>query len=523
MTSRTAILAGEIPGRSPLLEVSGIEKGFPGVRVLDGVSLTVHAGEVHVLFGENGAGKSTLMNIILGNYTADAGLVLLDGVALESGSPRAARERGVSVVFQELSLIPTLSVSANIFLGTEPTRAGFLDDARMHAGVLQAFSLLGASIAADVPVSSLSRAEQQMVEIAKALQGNPRLLILDEPTTAFTGVETERLFAIVRRLKANGIGIVYITHRMAEIKAIGDRISVLRDGKRIATKAVADTSEARLITLMTGREALKIYPTINFRPAQIAISLKNATAASGRFRNVSIDVRAGEIVGIAGLVGCGKSAVGRSLFAEERLSAGGLLLGGKPVRSVCPKVLLDAGVVYLPPDRRRQGLMLNRSVKENATLSCLNLPAFRSGPLLNTNAEAGAVKRVLDRLKLSPARLDRNVSSYSGGNQQKVVFSRAFLRETKVLIVDEPTVGVDVGARLEFYSILKELCEEGAAVLLISSDLPEILHLTHRVYVLAFGEVAAVCEGSDINEAKILSSFFRETPRPADKLLATHA
>lgn len=491
-----------------LLEVRDIEKSFPGIRVLDGVSFDVRAGEVHVLFGENGAGKSTLVNVILGNYAPEAGQVLFDGKALPPGSPRAARDAGISVVFQELSLIPTLSVCANIFLGKEKRRSALLDERAMSSEVAKVFARLGISIDPLTLVASLSRAEQQMVEIAKALQNNPRLLILDEPTTAFTDVETKRLFSIVTELKGVGVGVIYITHRLAEIQTIGDRISILRDGRRIATKLVSETGEEELIRLMTGRATVNIYPTITFRPAAEAIRLEGASSASGRFSDVSISVCSGEIVGIAGLVGCGKSAVGRSLFGEERLAAGQVKLFGKVLRSPSPQSMLQAGVVYLPPDRRRQGLVLNRPVRENATLSCLDLRSFTFGQWLRKKSEDSAVQRVLYRLNLSPPLLDRNVSAYSGGNQQKVVFARAFLRNTKVLIVDEPTVGVDVGARLEFYRILKELCEAGAAILLISSDLPEILHLTNRTYVLAFGQQTAEYQQADISEAAILSSFF---------------
>ncbi|CAO3357899.1 sugar ABC transporter ATP-binding protein [Azospirillum palustre] len=503
---RSAPIPDPCPGA--LLEVCDIEKSFPGVRVLDGVSLDVRAGEVHVLFGENGAGKSTLVNIILGNYAPEGGTVRFDGKVLLAGSPRAARDAGISVVFQELSLIPTLSACANIFLGREKRQSALLDEGAMSREAAAIFARLGIAIDPQAPVAGLSRAEQQMVEIAKALQNDPRLLILDEPTTAFTDVETQRLFLIVAELKRLGVGIIYITHRMAEIQAIGDRISILRDGRRIATKLVSETDEDELIQLMTGRETLNVYPTIAFKPADEAIALEGASAASGRFQNVSISVRAGEIVGIAGLVGCGKSAVGRSLFGEERLAAGQVKLFGKSLRSPSPQSMLDAGVVYLPPDRRRQGLVLNRSVRENATLSCLNLRSFAFGQWLRKKSEDDAVQRVLNRLNLTPPLLDRNVSAYSGGNQQKVVFARAFLRETKVLIVDEPTVGVDVGARLEFYGILKQLCEAGAAILLISSDLPEILHLTHRTYVLAFGRQTAEFQQEEISEAAILSSFF---------------
>lgn len=508
---RTATVEREVrvsDPHHPLLSVECIAKSFPGVRVLDGISLDVRSGEVHVLFGENGAGKSTLVNVILGNYAPDAGQVCLNGELLVAGSPRSAREHGVAVVFQELSLIPSLSVTANIFLGREECVAGIMDDRKMTERVRATFEELGIAIDPDAKVASLSRAEQQMVEIAKALETQPRLLILDEPTTPFTDVESNRLFEIVDKLKANGTGIIYITHRMAEIWRLGDRISVLRDGKKIATKTVTDTTEDQLIELMTGRQALKIYPNIAFRPSETAISLLEATARSDRFRDVSIEVRSGEIVGLAGLVGCGKSAVGRSLFGEERLGHGMLELFGRPLRSWSPREMLDAGVVYLPQDRRLAGLCLGRSVKENATLSCLELPEFSKGPLIRLKSERRSVEDVMHRLKLSPVLLDRRVSAYSGGNQQKVVFSRAFLRNTKVLILDEPTVGVDVGARLEFYNIMKELCEGGAAILLISSDLQEIIHLSNRVYTLSFGNLTREFLHHEIEEKEILAAYF---------------
>ncbi|WP_455275067.1 sugar ABC transporter ATP-binding protein [Rhizobium herbae] len=489
--------------------MDGIRKSFPGNLVLDGIHLDVRPGEVHVLFGENGAGKSTLVNIISGTYAADEGEIRLDGEAIRFTSPRAARDRGINPVFQELSLVPSLSVTANVFLGRETVRGIFLSEPQMDGVVRELCGRLGFDVDPRRLVSDLSRAEQQMVEIAKALQGTPRILILDEPTTSFTGSETERLFDIVRRLRSEGLGIIYITHRMGEIREIGDRISVLRDGRCIATTNVSDVDDDTLITLMTGREALKIYPKIRFAPQQVLLELDDGTAASGRFNNISLTVRAGEIVGVAGLVGSGKSAIGRSLFGAQSLSEGRILVDGRPVFRPTPRSMLERGIVYLPPDRHRQGLVLGRPVRENATLSCLDQPGFGIGPLIHTAGERRSVRRVLERLKLHPPEIERNVSTYSGGNQQKVVFSRAFLRNTRILIVDEPTVGVDVGARLEFYSVLKDLCEAGTAILLISSDLPEILHLTHRVYVMAFGHLSAEFTGKEIEEGPILSAFFK--------------
>jgi ribose transport system ATP-binding protein len=500
--------SGQTPGSDELLRLSAIDKRFPGVQALSGVDFDLRPGEVHVLFGENGAGKSTLINTIAGTFPPDEGTMTLRGQPIRLSSPHHARQLGINAVFQEFSLVPTLSVQDNLYLGREHKRAGILDKAAIARGTRETLAGLQFNLDPRAQVGNLSRAEQQMVEIAKAIQGNPSLLILDEPTASLTENEPNQLFALTERLKAHGLGIIYITHRMQEIRRVADRVTVPRDGRLVATVGAGEVSETRLVELMTGRTIEALYPAVAYQPAQIMLRTEGLTLPSGRVHDVSIEVRAGEIVGLAGLVGSGKSEIGRAVFGLEPIARGTVEVGGEVVAHPTPRGMLDRGVVYIPPDRREEGLVAMRPVRENMSLASLGLPAFSRLGLLRRRLEGAAVRDIAQRLNLRPLNVERQVASFSGGNQQKVVLGRGLTRDVKLFIFDEPTTGVDVGAKVEIYGFMKALCERGAAVLLISSDLPELLHLANRAYVMHRGEVRAELVGDALTEEATLANFF---------------
>ena len=496
------------PSRVELLRLSSIGKRFPGVQALSDVDFDLQSGEVHVLFGENGAGKSTLINIIAGTFAPDDGTMTLRGQPIRLNSPHHARQMGINAVFQEFSLVPTLSVQDNLYLGREPKHAGILDKAAIARGTKETLDLLEFHLDPKAQVGSLSRAEQQMVEIAKAIQGEPSILILDEPTASLTENEANRLFELIERLKGQGLGIIYITHRIQEIRRVADRVTVLRDGHAVATVAAGDVSESRLVELMTGRTIDALYPTIDYQPGAVMLQTVALKLANGRVHDVSIDVRAGEVVGLAGLVGSGKSEIGRAAFGLEPIASGSVAIAGEVVLHPTARGMLDRGVIYIPPDRREEGLVAMRPVRENMSLAALSLPAFSRLGLLRRRLERQTVRAIAQRLNLRPLNVERQVAYFSGGNQQKVVLGRGLARNVKVFIFDEPTTGVDVGAKVEIYGFMKELCERGAAVLLISSDLPELLHLANRSYVMHRGEVRAELIGAALTEEAVLANFF---------------
>ncbi|MBA2595230.1 MAG: sugar ABC transporter ATP-binding protein [Chloroflexia bacterium] len=503
--------APSLPGERggvELLRLSAISKHFPGVRALSGVDFDLQAGEVHVLFGENGAGKSTLINIIAGTFPPDDGTMTLRGQPIRLNSPHHARQLGVNAVFQEFSLVPTLSVQDNLYLGREHQRAGILDKSAIARGTRETLELLQFHLDPKAQVGSLSRAEQQMVEIAKAIQGEPSILILDEPTASLTENEANNLFALIERLKIQGLGIIYITHRIQEIHRIADRVTVLRDGQLVATVAAGDVSETRLVELMIGRSIEALYPAIDYQPGRMMVRTDHLSLTSGRVHDVSIEVRAGEVVGLAGLVGSGKSEIGRAIFGLEPIGHGAVEIGDVPIVHPSPRGMLDRGVVYVPPDRREEGLVAMRPVRENMSLGALGLPTFSRFGVLRRRLEGVSVREIARRLNLRPLNVERQVASFSGGNQQKVVLGRGLTREVKVFIFDEPTTGVDVGAKVEIYGFMKELCERGAAILLISSDLPELLHLASRAYVMHRGEIRAELVGDALTEEAVLANFF---------------
>lgn len=497
-----------------LLELRGISKRFPGVQALDGVDFDLRRGEVHVLFGENGAGKSTLINVIAGTFAPDDGSYSFEGREVRHLTPHKARVMGISPVFQEFSLVPDLTVEENLFLGREIRTLGFLKSHRMRRRALQVIEELGFHLDAKRKVRELSRAHQQMVEIAKALLTDVRVLILDEPTASLTENETYRLFALIARLKAQGVGIIYVSHRIREIKQLADRITVLRDGRLIRTLPAAGVTETELVELMTGRKIEVLFPEIRHQPGAVLVETQGLTLADGSVEGVDFTARAGEITGIAGLVGCGKSELIRALYGIEGIAGGSIRVAGELYERPSPKRSLARRLCYFPSDRVAEGLALSRPVRENVSMAALDLVRFARRRVLQRREERRLVQAIVDRLKLRPPNIERMVANLSGGNRQKVMLARGLTRETSIFLFDEPTVGIDVGAKVEVYGLMKQLVEAGAAIVLVSSELPEVLHLANRVYVMHRGRMVAELTGEAITEQNVLASFFRDTEAP---------
>jgi ribose transport system ATP-binding protein len=495
-------------GSPALLRAEGLSKHFPGVVALDAVDFDLRMGEVHVLFGENGAGKSTLIQTLAGVHRPTAGVLRFRGGAVDLQSVHHARALGISAVFQEFSLVPQLTVEENLFLGAEITTHGLLNKRALRRRAQEILDRLGFPLRPGERVQYLSRAEQQMVEIAKAFRTEPAVLILDEPTASLTEQEAERLFALIEQVKRRGVGVIYISHRMNENRRIGDRITVLRDGRRIATLAMEAADDERLLQLMTGRVITQIFPRINYAPGPVLLEMEGVTTADKTVRDVSLTVRAGEIVGIAGLIGCGKSEVGRACFGLEPIASGSIRFDGDDVTGVKPARMLKRGLFYVPPDRREEGLVMVRSVRENIALPALDRPPLSRFGILDRAGERRTLRPLAERLNLQPRNIERDVQYFSGGNQQKVMLAKGLTRPIKLFIFDEPTVGVDVGTRVAIYEFIRDLCEAGAGILLVSSELSEILHLTNRTYVMYRGRVQGELGGAQITQDGVLGHFF---------------
>jgi ribose transport system ATP-binding protein len=490
-------------GASPLLEMRGISKAFPGVRALDDVSLAIHAGEVHVLLGQNGAGKSTLIKTLCGAYHPDHGEFLFQGGPVRIASPADARRLGIAVIFQEFSLVPYLDVAQNIFLGREfRGRAGWtIDAARTHVEARRVLTTLGVDLDTHTLAHRLGVAQQQMVEIAKALSQNARILVMDEPTAALSDAEIERLFTIIRTLQQDNVAIVYISHRLHEIFKIGGRITVLRDGRKVAELMPSATSVDELVHLMVGRAVSTTYRhRFCDQPGDPALDVVDLHAESG-VRHATLAVRAGEIVGLAGLVGAGRTELVRAIFGADRVISGEVRLHGKAVLGG-PVTSVRAGVGLVPEDRTRQGLGLLRSVQDNLLVAGLRalFPNRWYRPARAGRAAADLIVRLRIRTP-SPRRL---VKFLSGGNQQKVVIGKWLNAGSSVFIFDEPTRGIDVGAKVEIYNLMEHLVAEGAAVLMISSELSEIVSVCDRVYVMRDKTIAGELERAQLSEERIL-------------------
>ncbi len=486
-----------------ILRLSGVRKRFAGVVALDGVDFELRAGEIHALLGENGAGKSTLIKILAGIHQPDEGIINFDGKRVGIRDVATADQLGIRVIHQELSLAPNLSVAENIFLGREPQRFRLLDRARMFREAERLRDELGLKEIGDVTtrVSELSVAKQQLVEIARALSVRARVLVLDEPTASLSAAETERLFEILRQLRLQGVGIIYISHRLEEIQRLSGRITVLRDGKSIGTQSAAEISQAELIRWMVGRELSEHYPRPPWKPRDVALSVRGLR--NSRVNDVSFELRYGEVLGFAGLVGSGRTELAQTLFGILSLESGEILVDGKRVTLRQPNDALNAGIVLVPEDRKRQGLIMTGSIGFN-----LALPQTRGG-YVNSGRQAEIAQRAARDFAIKATGPNQPVMNLSGGNQQKVVVAKWMERRPKILILDEPTRGVDVGAREEMFGIIRGAIEQGMAVLLISSDLPEVMNLSHRLALYRDGRIIRETRSQEITAEEIMTVLTR--------------
>ncbi|MBE1488440.1 sugar ABC transporter ATP-binding protein [Plantactinospora soyae] len=470
------------------LALSGVRKSFGAVHALVDVRLELRSGEVHALVGENGAGKSTLVKILAGVHAPDAGELTLDGVPLALTGPADARAAGIAVIYQEPTLFPDLSVAENIFMGRQPLRGlRRIDAASMRQRATDLFARLGVPLDPDRPARGLSIADQQLVEIAKALSFEARVLVMDEPTAALSGVEVERLFAVVRSLREAGSAVLFISHRFDEVFALCQRITVMRDGRWVSTDRTEDLDVGQVVRRMVGREVSQLFPKQETEPGEVMLQVRGLTRR-GVFSDVSFEVRRGEIVALAGLVGAGRSEVIRAVFGVDPYDAGEVLVDGVRLPRSRPAAAMAAGLALVPEDRRQQGLVMELSIERNATLT-RRWSLARFG-LLGRGAERRAAGTWTERLQVKAGRLGDPVSTLSGGNQQKVVLAKWLSTSPKVLIVDEPTRGIDVGTKAEVHRLMSQLAAEGVAVVMVSSELPEVLGMADRVLVMHEGRLA---------------------------------
>jgi rhamnose transport system ATP-binding protein len=501
---------GESP---PILALERLSKAFAAVRALQDVSLDLRGGEIHALAGENGAGKSTLVKILAGVYRPDEGVLLLDGRRRDFRGPADAQQAGVAVIYQEPTLFPDLSVAENIFVGRHPrARFGRIDRRALRAATAALFNRLGVALDPDRPARGLSIADQQIVEIAKALSGDARVLIMDEPTAALTGNEVGRLFAVARALRDQGCALLFISHRLEEIFELCERVTTLRDGRLIATEPIADITPDDLVQRMVGRALDALYPKQETERGAPVLEVSRLTRERV-FTDISFDVCAGEIVALAGLVGAGRSEVARAVFGVDRYDAGRVAVGGVRLAGGSPTAAMAAGIALVPEDRRQQGLVMIGSIERNIGLTTLR--TLRRGPIISHRAERDRAADWAIRLKLRYARLSDAVGVLSGGNQQKVVLAKWLSTEPSVLIVDEPTRGIDVGTKAEVHRLLSELAARGLAVLMISSDLPEVLGMADRILVMHEGRLTAEIPRAEATEESIMAAATGRTREAA--------
>lgn len=491
----------------PLLKMEHVSKSFPGVQALDDVNFELYSGEILGLLGENGAGKSTLIRILSGIYRKDAGTIWLNGRAIDPPTPYHAQSLGISTIHQELSLVPYLTVAENIFLNRLPRRLlGIVDFRRMNHQAEEILHDLGADIAANRPVWQLNVAGQQMVEIAKAVSYRASLILMDEPTSALSSKEVDALFALMRRLKAKGVAVVFVSHRLDEVEEIVDRVIIMRDSHRVGMLPIAEASQEKIIRLMVGRD-VGLFPKETAAIGPPVLETRNLSGPNG-VKNVTLTVRSGEIVGLAGLVGAGRTEFVRLVCGVDRLAGGQVLLDGQPVRINSPAEAVRLGIGWVPEDRKLHGLVLDMNVQENSTLTILQRLSNWLGIVQQKQAKKIATDYI-KTLSIATPGLRQTVRLLSGGNQQKVVLAKWLSTQPKLLIMDEPTRGIDIGAKAEVHALMSRLAQQGMAILMISSEMPEIIGMSDRVIVMCQGRVTAEFERGKMNQEEIMTAATR--------------
>lgn len=488
----------------PILKLQNITKRFPGVLALDNFSFDIYPGEIHALLGENGAGKSTLMKIISGVYEKDSGNILFHDRDADIPDPLSAQQQGITIIHQELNLFPQLTVAQNIFIGREPRSRikGILDEKQLNKDAEKILESLKLNINSTDKVETLTVAKQQMVEIAKALSFQAEVLIMDEPTSALTESEITQLFKIIRELRDNNVAIVYISHRLAELEEIADRVTVMRDGTWVNTLMYRDTSNPELIAMMVGRDIAKMFHKKKADIGELLLSVSSLNR-KGYLENINLEISKGEILGIAGLMGAGRSELAKAIFGADRIDGGDIQFEGRSVSIGSPSDAIKLGIGYLTEDRKRDGLVLNHSVEENTVLA--SIEKFMNGLGFINDHECRAVTREqVNNLKIKTPTLEQKVINLSGGNQQKVIIAKWLCRESKLLIFDEPTRGIDVGAKVEVYELMAGLAEKGVAIIMISSELPEILAMSDRIIVMHEGRITGELQAGEASQEKIM-------------------
>lgn len=500
-------------GNGPLLlRMEGITKSFPGVMALQGVDFEVLPGEVHVLLGENGAGKSTLVKILTGAYQMDSGSILWKGQPAQIGSPAAAQRLGISVIYQEFNLVPQLSIAENIYIGREPVKLGIgplrvIDWPRLYSDAQALLRGLDLDLDPRQPVEGLGVAQQQMVEIAKALSLSADVIVMDEPTSALTGREIGELFKVIIRLRAQGKSIIYITHRLDEVKQLGDRATVLRDGLSVATVSVAGTSVEKLIQMMVGRTIDQQFPKVVAQRGPEILRVERLSRA-GVLRDISFNAYAGEVLGISGLVGAGRTELMRAIFGADPIDSGQVYIEGRPARFSSPSEAIRAGLGLLPESRKEHGLVLSLSVQHNITMA--HMSQLSRGLLLDRKREVTVAGRLAQQLRIRTPNMEQEVQFLSGGNQQKTVLAKWLVGRSKLLIFDEPTRGIDVGAKVEVYQLMNELTAQGVAILMVSSELLEVLGMSDRIMVMHEGRGTGLFTREEATQEKLLRAALGE-------------